>query len=76
MKQKSYFNLFYLAVLLIVFELFTSKIQAQPVRVTMNINYDSWIADESDWYNAIYFSDNLEFMYFSLILRNYVYIRV
>ena len=58
MKQKSYFNLFFIAVFLLVFQLFTSRIHAQPVRVTMNINYDLWTANDPDWYNAIYFSDD------------------
>jgi hypothetical protein len=60
MKQKSNFTFFRLAIFFIVFHLFSIVIYAQPIKITMTINYDLWTAEDPDWYNAITFFDDTQ----------------
>ena len=56
MKKYSFFKFFALIISLVALQLFTTQINAQPIQITMTVDFDEWVKnDESTWYDATEF---------------------
>ncbi len=56
MKKYSFFKFFALIISLVALQFFTTQINAQPIQITMTVDFDEWVKnDESTWYDATEF---------------------